>query len=252
MDDEDSIEINLRSTDEVGRRLIVLGAVLARIGLESNAPVGGNAEDVEDAEEERFDLIGWLRDEGCAASISPRESMLLNAGVGRLPFEVVAESSWQAERFAALAWAAKLAGELPAFPQQANISPMMALVPTPWDSVSEFLAALELRPDEEVAAELERCDVWLWRAEIEEARRVASRSELAEIAEAIAEVVAEGVENGLMERAPDGDFLANGKSFHRLAEHQRAATAAIASERLRALNWLRGAEDDWDNLSTGV
>jgi hypothetical protein len=71
---------------------------------------------------------------------------------------------------------------------------------------------------------------------------------LVEIATAIGEVVDEGVEAELMERAPDGDFLVAGQPFHRLSEDERSAIAAIAAERLRALNWLRGASDDWDNL----
>ncbi len=247
--DDDSIEINLRRPDEIGRRLVALGAVLTRVGLESNAPVGGAAEDIADAEEERFDLLAWLRSEIVIDSLSLSERALLEAPVGSLPFETVAGFSWQAERFAVVAWTTSLVDALPDIHQEADINAPLAVVPTPWDNVSGFTATLELRTDEELAAELERAEIWLWRAETEEARRIASRDELAEIAEAIAEVVAEGVETGLLERAPDGDFFVGGKSFHRLSEDARARIAVIASERLRALNWLRGAEDDWDNLS---
>ena len=251
-DDDDSIEINLRSSEEIGRRLVALAAVLTRVGLESNAPVGGDPDDIADAEDERLDLVAWLHSENASDSLSPSEQSLLETPVGQLPFEAVAGFSWQAERFAVIAWAASLTDILPGIHEEANISAPLALIPTPWDSVNDFFAMLELRTDEEVAVELERAEVWLWRAETEEARRTASRDELAEIAEAIAEVVAEGVETRLLERAPDGDFLVSGKSFHRLSEDVRARIAIIASERLRTLNWLRGADDDWDNLSAGL
>lgn len=248
MSDDDSIDINLRAPEEVGRRLIVLSAVLARVGLESNAPLGGDPGDLEAAKEESFDLIAWLKDEGLWSSVSPREAELLAAPVGSLPFETMAESSWQAERFAALAWAVQLLDGLADFPRQADVSPILDRVPSPWDATAEFIALLALRDEVAVADELERSDVWLWRAEIEETRRVAPRTDLVEIATAISEVVDEGVEAGLMKRAPDGDFLVARQPFHRLSEDERSAIAAIAAERLRALNWLRGAGDDWDNL----
>jgi hypothetical protein len=249
MSDDDSIEINLRPPDEVGRRLVILANVLARVGLESNAPIGGDPDDLDAAEEERLDQIAWLKDEGIWGAVSPREADVLSAQVGAMSFEALAESSWQAERFAALAWAAHLLPELSDFPTQAQIGDALNRTPTAWNSAAEFIASIELRSDEETAAELERSDVWLWRAEIEETRRVARRDDLVEIAATIAEVVEEGVAAGLMERAPDGDFLVAGKPFHRLTEDERSVIAAIAAERLRALNWLRGAGDDWDNLS---
>ena len=249
MADDESIEINLRSPEEVGRRLLALSAVLTRIGLESNAPLGGNPDDLEDAEEERFDLIAWLKDEGLWTAVSPREAELLATPIGALSFESMAESSWQAERFAALAWAAQLLDELADFPLQADIAHVLSRIPSPWDPVADLLASLRLRSDEEVAAELERSDIWLWRSEIEETRRVAPRADLVEIATTIGEVVDEGVEAGLLRRAPDGDFLVAGQPFHRLSEDERSAIAAIAAERLRALNWLRGAGDDWDKLT---
>jgi hypothetical protein len=111
---------------------------------------------------------------------------------------------------------------------------------------------VSLRAEDEVGLELERCDIWLWRAETETARHLARRNELPEIALAIAEVVAESAEIGIVEKAPDGDFLVDRESFHRISEERRAMIETVAAERLRALNWLRGAEDDWDNLSTDL
>jgi hypothetical protein len=223
VDDDDSIEINLRSPEEIGRRLIALAAVLTRVGLESNAPVGGDAKDIAEADEERYDLLAWLRAENVVESLSDSERALLESPVGNLPFFTVAGFSWQAERFAMVAWTASLIDGLPAIHAEADISAPLALIPTPWDGVTDFMATLERRTDEEVAVEIERAEIWLWRAETEEARRVAEPDELPEIAEAISEVVAEGA---------------------------GARIAIISSERLRALNWLRGAEDDWDSLST--
>ena len=251
-EDDDSIDVNLRSRAEIGHRLVVLGAVLARVGLESNTPVGGDPADIADAEGERFDLLAWLTDVGASAGLSRNEAALLETPVGSLSFEVVAESSWQAERLAMIAWSGGLVDHRQAMHEEADVSVALGLIPTPWDGIADFIAGLEPRSDQDIAGELERSEIWLWRAETEEARRIAGRDELAEIAQAIADVVAEGVEIGLLERAPDGDFLANGKPFHRLSEDQRTRIAIIASERLRALNWLRGAEDDWDNLSTDL
>lgn len=251
-EDDDSIDINLRSRVEIGHRLIILSAVLARVGLESNAPLGGDPADIADAEAERFDLLTWLKDVGAIAALSRTEGTLLRTAVPKLLFELVAESSWQAERLAIIAWGAGLVDQLKPMHEEADVSAALGLIPTPWDGVADFIAGLQPRSDEEVAGELERSEIWLWRAETEEARRIADRGELVEIAQAIADVVAEGVEMGLFERAPDGDFLANGKSFHRLSEEQRTKIAIIASERLRALNWLRGAGDDWDDLSTDL
>jgi hypothetical protein len=197
-------------------------------------------------------LLTWLKDTGAIAALSRNEETLLRTAVAKLFYELVAESSWQAERLAIIAWGAGLVDQLKPMHEEADVSAALSLIPTPWDGITDFIAGLEPRSDEEVAAELERSELWLWRAETEEARRTAGRAELVEIAQAIADVVEEGAAIRLLERAPDGDFLANGKSFHRLSEEQRTKIAIIASERLRALNWLRGAEDDWDNLSTDL
>src|SRR6476661_744347 len=105
-EDDDSIEVNLRSPEEIGRRLVALGVVLARVGLESNARVGGDAADIADAEEERLDLLAWLRSENVAEALSSSERSLLERPVGSLPFDMVAGFSWQAERFAVVAWTA--------------------------------------------------------------------------------------------------------------------------------------------------
>ena len=250
--DDDSIDVNLRSSSEIGGRLAILGLVLARLGLETNALVGGDPRDILDAEDERYDFLAWLRSEGAAAHLTVAESTLLATRVGNASADSVAEWSWQAERVAVVAWAASLVDGLPEHHQAAEIGATLAQLPAPWDSIADFIAELSLRSDEQIAFEIERSELWLWRAETEEARRTASRDELGEIAEAITDVVSQGVEIGLIERAPDGDFLASGQSFHRLSDNVRTRIATIASERLRAFNWLRGAEDDWDHLSADI
>lgn len=250
--DDESFDVTLRSAQELAERSTLLGAVLTRIGLESIDPEDEDAEsdDTDDVETERLDVIAWLRDAGLLASLSPRESQLMLAPVGTLGADTIAESSWQAERLAALAWAGRLRDDLPPFHQPADVSTVLAVLPAPWDDAAAFTKRVELRSEDEIGFELERCDVWLWRAETETTRHLASKKELPEIALAIAEVVAESVEMGIVERAPDGDFLVDGDSFHRISENTRAMIETIAAERLRALNWLRGAEDDWDELST--
>ena len=48
----------------------------------------------------------------------------------------------------------------------------------------------------------------------------------------------------------DGDFPAYGKAYRELADDEYAEATAIATERLRAFNWLAGSSSDWDSVAT--
>lgn len=243
-DDDDSLEITLRPAAEVAARLIALATVVRRAALELD-PSG-------DAEGERFDLAAWLREEHVTPLLTADERRLVETRVGGLDRDVAEDASWRIESVAVMAWAAGLADELPSYELPSPPADILALISEPWDKVQPFRAAIELRSEEEVAAAREQAELWQWRGQILTAEDGQSMAVTPEMRQIIREVAADSARAGLFERSISNDFPVAGRPYRNLTEDERALLTDLASERLRALNWICGFGSSWDDAPTDI
>lgn len=243
-DDDDSLEITLRPAAEVAARLIALATVVRRAALELD-PSG-------DAEGERFDLAAWLREERITPLLTDEERRLVETRVGGLDRDVAEDASWRIESVAVMAWAGGLADELPSYELPSPPADILALIPEPWDKVQPFRAAIELRSEEEVAAAREQAELWQWRGQILTAEDGQSMAATPEMRQIIREVAADSARAGLFERSISNDFPVAGRPYRNLTEDERALLTDLASERLRALNWVCGFGSSWDDAPTDI
>src|SRR5215208_6036612 len=186
--DDLEIEITLQPVPLVAARLLVVGAVCRRAFLELD-PATAAASD--DPEGDRFDLSAWLTEEGLDPFIAAQERHLLNRRIGSLTVEEAQEASWQIEAAGALAWALELLEDPPPLDEPIDPASLLAILPSPWDKTRPFRENAELLPEELIAVERERAELWFWRASIEADRTEAKGRQATELNAAIHEVAAE-------------------------------------------------------------
>jgi hypothetical protein len=233
--DADEIEINLRPPAVVAARAIVVATICRRAHLELAAQdlIG------DDPEGERFDLAAWIVEEGLDPALTPAEQRLLKSRLGRIAREELVAASWQAEGLAALAWALGLSDDVD---WPANPGPLLALVPAPWDSSRALRSGAKLRSEAAIALERERAELWYWRAE----------TETEDVRALVREVAEEAHAAGLLPPPIGHDFPVGRLAFRSLPPDQRDEWRIIATERLRALNWVCGFGSDWENVPLEV
>lgn len=241
--DDDEIEITLRPAAEVAARLVALATVVRRCALELD-PTG-------DAEGERFDMAAWLREEHVTPLLTADELRLVETRVGGLSREVAEDGSWRVEAVAVLAWAAGIADDLPTYELPSPPADVLALVPEPWDKVQPFRADIELRAEDEVAAAREEAELWQWRGQLTLSGDNTAAS-VAELRQIIREVAADSARAGLFERPIGNDFPVAGRPYRSLTDEERELLTDLATERLRALNWVCGFGASWDDAPTDI
>lgn len=241
--DDLEIEITLQTVPVAAARLLIVGAVCRRAFLELD-PATAAASD--DPEGDRFDLAAWLTEEGLETAILPAERALLNRRLGHLPEDVAQEASWQIEAAGALAWSLEFLDEPPPYDQPLDPAALLTVLPSPWDKTRPFRENAELLPEEVIAMERERAELWFWRATVEESRVAAKGRELAELNAAIKEVAAEAAAAAFIGDPIDNDFAVNGRAYRVLDAPTLDTLATVATERLRALNWLCGLSSSWN------
>ena len=245
--DEIEIDIELRPPDEVAARCVILAALLRRLWLETGATSAPGDEPAGEA----FDLRGWLQAEGLWDRLTDFDAELLNRPIGSLDDEDIANVTWQAEALATLAWSLNFVNDLPAG-GQGDIETIVKALPAPWEQTSPWLQGARLRAEPEIARERERAEVYAWRIEVEPVRRAADSAERAAIKATIAAVTREATAAGLIENAGGNDFSIDGQPVHTFDEGELERSAALAGERLRALNWVCGFGDSWDQVPLEV
>lgn len=241
---DDFLEIAVRAPLEVAERALVLGAICRRAFLEERA----GEVDEDDPEAERFDLVAWLRAEGVDAAATEEERRLLHTRVGRLATEAAAEASWRSEALIALGWALGLLPDMPPYDAAAEPSALLAAVPAPWAATAAWRREATLRPEDEVAAERERAELWYWRASIADSFFVAGDVERTALAVAVRDVTTEARNAGVLDSPIRDDFPARGAAYRLLDSDAVDELAAIAVQRVQALNWLCGFGSGWADV----
>jgi hypothetical protein len=244
LEDDLSIDINLRPAQEVGERMLILAALIriALVETEDDDEI-----DPRDAAAELADLRDALQIGQWASTLTPEErDFLLRAG-GRLTETDLLAMIWRLEALAALSWATYGPAELPPIWQLADPSAIIGSIPAPWEDVDEFIKQLDLRTDEEIAEERERAELWAWRSAIEVDLEFASGRERTELLETLRETVAEAADARLLIGGRN-DFLVDGRPFSSADPETKALIAEISLQRLHALNWIAGYGDSWDDV----
>ncbi len=243
MADEHELDIELRLPAEVGERCIVLAAMIRRLSIESLAETEGD----ERLAGEAFDIRGWLQTEGLWSRLTAAEGAFLDRPVGGLDDDELAAVAWQIEGLVALGWALGLT-ELPDLGDLSLVEPVIRSVPNPWDQSASWLRSSVLLPEPDIARERDRAEILEWRIGLEVPRRSASGHEDRDFTRAIADVVSEAIAAGFASDVHDGDFTVVGKPVTTHAEADLERLAVLAEERLRALNWLCGFGNSWDDV----
>lgn len=236
---EDELEINLRPVPEIARRLLILAALAEHLSF---------AEDVASSPDERasstFDLREWLRTEEIWPDLTQDEVLLLADGTppGEEPDQFSVQETLEA--LGAIAWTLRLLLDLEA-DVPAGVDSLIPSLPHPWDSTVTWMRGLELRSLDEIAALREAAELWTWRLLTENDLREAFVSEEEELRAVIREAEREGRAAGIL---PRGGFRVQGRDISTLNIAERNSLLATSLARLRALNWVCGYGDRWDNV----
>jgi len=242
LEDQDEIDVELRSPAEVRTRILILSAVLRRLTLENATAAEGS-----DPTAEAFDEREWLREIGLTSELTPEDAVLLNSPLGTLAPEAIIEASWRGEALSALAWAIDIV-DLPPFDTVSDPARVIDAVPRPWDEIHGWLGDRTLISESDVVHEREIAEIWHWRATTEVLRRSGSVGEKQDYEEAIRDVASEALDAGLVPALRDGDFSVHGRSIKDLSGDNLDELVAVSRQRLQALNWLCGFGASWEDV----
>ena len=237
---DDFIDIELRSAADVAARAIVLATVMRR-GILEVAP-----QSEEDADAARFDLAVWLGSYPQVAQ-EAAEVTLLGAPVGSLTEEELDICLDSAEAIVTLDWC--LAATNTALPQpsiQANLEIVLEQLSQPWQDPMPVIASAVLRAETEIAIERERAEIWWWRASL-----LTEDLDDADTRAALTAVSLEAAAANLLD-VIDSDLALLGRSFAECDEDTRATVLAVATVRLRTLNWVCGFGEFWTDAPLDI
>jgi hypothetical protein len=241
--DDDSIDIELRSSDVVARRCIILAAILQRFLVDTSPQ--------DDPMEAAFDLREWLRTESLWAEATPGEQAFFAHPQGHPEPRGSLDVALVAESLAAVAWALDLLPSL-SDDHPTELASLILELPSPWESTSSWSLKQTLRPESEIAKMRELHEVWNWRLEVELERRSSKGQDLIELDDLIRTVTHDAIAADLLAPGHSGGFTLDGVPVTAMPPDKIAEQQFLTQQRLTALNWICGFGDDWDNVPIDV
>lgn len=237
MENDDSIDIQPRPA----RELLGRAALLAALGRRGLIEREGDT-DLLAAETDQFDLQAWARIE-LGFWMSPVDLHVLQAPVGSLIDEEMGYCADALVSASTIGWCIGASDH--ALPLVSDGSPerrVLAWAPAPWTQLRSRVRLVRVRSDEDLARERERWELIVWRMSL-----FAEPEDRPDDEAALRDVVAELAEVGLVGTVA-GDFATEeGTPFRQLDEEQREQLDTQATLRLRALNWVCGFGESWDD-----
>ncbi len=236
---EDELEINLRPAPEIARRLLILAALAEHLSF-----VDDGASDPDERASSTFDLREWLRTEDIWPDLMQDEVLLLSDGMsaGEEPDQFSVQETLEA--LGALAWSLYLLPDLEA-DAPAGVDTLIPSLPHPWASTATWIQGLELRSLDAIAVKREAAELWTWRLLTEDDLREAFAGEREELRAVIRDAEREGKAAGIL---PRGGFRVQGREISTLNLTERNTLLASSLARLRALNWVCGYGERWDDV----
>ena len=230
-DDEDYIDVRPWPVAELVGQLVASVAVARRGMMEYDE----GAEPFE-AETDRFELESWAKLE-LGSWLVADELPILEAPVGQLTYDQELHCNARLTVASTIAWALRAGDidDLPIRPNGAVEHQTVEWAPGPWTPVRNVVGRARLRSDDQLAAEVERWEVIVWRCELADAS-VPPDADAPTLDETIAEIEA----TGLLD-VTDGDIaLEDGTRFGSLKPEDIDELADVAAIRLQTLNWICG------------
>ena len=243
LDEDDAVDITLRSPEEAAARLLVLVAIARRGFLELRPDLIAD----DSPEAERFDLHSWLAEERLLGSLSPAELALIEAPVGQPTPDDTLDATWRIEDAVVLAWALERIPSIPPYDEPTDAAGVINALPAPWSRTIEFRTAARLRDEATIAAAREQAEVWSDRADIYwwQLETSGDHTEAeADPRQVAIDLAAEAFAAGYMSPLMDGDFPTRHGAYRDLASETVEQLQMIANRRLHALNWLCGLPTD--------
>lgn len=241
-DEDDSLDIELRSLDAAYRRAVLLATLVRRAAVEEPIPEAGEQDPFE-RETDRFELYSWASKE-LGETATDSEQTLLRAPIGGLTQEDIDVCLASALPANALMWAlgGKDSLDLGDNPK-AIVEALLGWASRPWDDVGRAAGKHRLRSEELVAFERERWELWHWRATLDESDLDPGET----LQGLVADVAEEAAVAGIVD-VSERDFAVDGRPFGSLSEDEQERVTDEAEGYLVALNWLCGFGSSWDDV----
>jgi hypothetical protein len=236
--------------DDVARRVICLGAVVARGSAIMALRQTGDPAELEQARTVVSEAEGWLADEGLASDVSAQERAFLARSPDEIGDDELVQISWRTESSGVLLWALSYLDELPPYDRQIEGGGEYVPLGAP---TASFIADAELRDESTIDRARDLAELWHWRARTTQLQRGDASVGLPDgltLDEIVAKTANHAHERGEIPSPIDDDFPAFGKAYRELTEEEHSEASSIAMERQYALNWLCGYCSDWDEVST--
>lgn len=232
LDEHEALDIDIRPTIDLLRRTAVLAAVAERGVLEVDADREPYERDTD-----RFELVSWARS-ALAGTVTLDELRLLSVPIGELGDDLH-RCDDALIGAAAVGWALGVVpgDQLPVPQDGAAEEALLGWAPSPWTDLDRMARRLAPRDEEAIATERERWEVWFWRAVDADVQTGG-----------LDEVVADLADSGVIPTA-EGDLATDAAGpFGQLAPDEQEEIAWLAEHRLRALNWVCGFGETWDDI----
>jgi hypothetical protein len=199
-------------------------------------------------------LALWAMVNGFADEATTDEMLILAASLGTVPAQLWEDIEGAAEGAVALLWALGYLEEMPAYDWRPDLPPIAQHVPVMGDATG-FVEQASLRSRVEIEKARTLAEIWHWRADttriLMERPNEASVSNWyrREVLALTAQWAAEGSDASAL---IEGDMPAFGKSYAALTEDEWWHCYMLAIERHRAVNWLCGYDEAWDDVPIDV
>lgn len=234
----------------VARRALCLAAGVQRGWIEHDVQLTGAVTGAHD--KVAHDLQGWILAEGLEPALSTVERANFAKPVGQWSQREIVNASWSAEALGVLTWALGALHDLPAYDVQVDPFILEQVVPL-FGPVRPWVEGSQLRPVEIIERARDLAELWHWRSRT--TKLVRTRPDVQPpngltFAQIIATAADGAHARGDLTAPIRQDFPAFGRAYAELTDDQYSQVTSIAMERHRALNWLCGYSEDWDEVPT--
>jgi hypothetical protein len=247
VDDDD---LCFRTTEEVANRALALIALTYRVTTDSL--VRTDPDKIGRWLEILDQLRGWVLSQRIDAYLTPAERAAMAQPLGKIDDDTLFGLSWRLQALVAILWALHKIDPMPTYAESYSADALHPLMPF-GRPVSEFLANVKLRTEEELVSERHHAEFWDWRGQTDILRREGGKPPRGKTFETMINDAAQtALEDQVITEVRDGDVICNGVPYRALSQEAFADAAWTAQERHLALNWICGCVDDWDETSTTI
>jgi hypothetical protein len=198
-------------------------------------------EPYEQAKERGEELRTWAQEQRLVDWLSPKEREIYDEPLGSWTDGTIMNTFWRVESLKALLWAIGRFETMPSY-LEGGVDDAYEMIPVGED-VTYFLAAAELRPEDELYEERKLAEFYHWRITTEILRLQGMQPPRGDSYEAVVIRALDGID---LPVPNDGvDILVDGTRFIDLEPDRKQEVMSIGYERHFALCWVT-RDDPWD------